>query len=221
MAKVSYIKLAIDTPDPKTYEVHYQGKSANRKTKLPGFYVNGLPSDFCRITDIRSDGYDTEVALSDTMHRAVNIYREFHKNSKRVILFRCSASAELRMEKVKQGHYIGHRKGISHKIRGTDYGADEATIGISYIIAEKIQDSAKTEYFRTDPANDYQINGRITSDLNYTVIDWTEEREAFFSSLYDSMRVLLDKMNLFFGEDADKAALFIDNNPLLLTGKTN
>jgi hypothetical protein len=174
------------------------------------FNVKGLPKKFLELMreEFLPFGFETERLLTDTLFHAVNKYKELIKKERKVILYKIEASTMLTMNKepFRPGVgecYSGIKKGISKRIRTTNFGSAEAAIGLEYIIAIEIDNGNKKYHpIAEDGSVGYAMNshGRI----EYDVMEWSEQREAFFVALYESMQKLVFGISAFFsGNDID------------------
>jgi len=213
MPKVSKLKLCIKTQYGEDYEIHYNAKEA------PLFSIKGLPEDFFRVTNVYTHGYSTEAELSTAIQKALYEYKKIKETQRKVILYKASASAELTMVKIKDGHYHGSLNGISKKLdNGFGHSAEVATFGISYRIMMEVNvvNTLKYHSIKEDGTLGYSSEKKSKEQ----VLEWTPEAEAFFESIYESMKMLVLKMSKFIEQTPEEVALFIESNQKLLSTST-
>lgn len=209
MAKVSRIQLYLKSEYGEYYEVHYNAKGAHN------FSVKGLPDDFHRVTDIMPFGYPTEAELQNAISRGVLQYKDFKQAQRKVIVYKASATAELTMHKENSnGDYRGNLNGISRKLDSFGHGSEVASFGITYRVMMEIDRTNKKQYHHINEDGSLGFSKNITT--REQVMDWSEEREAFFENIYSSMREMVLKMSKFIDQDADAVALLISGNQILL-----
>lgn len=207
MPKVSKLKLYLASKYGEDYEIWYNAKD------MPKFSIKGLPSDFSRVTEVCISGYETENDLSNSIHVAVRAYKEFKESRVKVIIYRASASAEiamLRTDPLHEGSYCGKLKGVSEKIKSFSYGSETASFGISYKVMFEIDKVNVKVYHNIQKDGSMGFENKL--DSGWQVMIWTEERELFFSKLYDSMRDMVLRISTFIDVDPDKAARLIETN---------
>lgn len=204
MPKIGIERVTIGG-DLLTLQIYY-----SRET---GFFYKGLPDEFMTVSEfinMASAEEDLKIGLNAAMRK----YYELKKTERVSIMYKCSATAELRMNKIAQG-YAGTRKGVSEKIqdmRGYGYGF---TIEFNKV---KIVDNGKdAKYYimNGDEMESYSRNRIHFSD--WCEIPFTEERMAFFEKIAESMKKLIEQLSFFFDMDQEKAMMFIEKNspPLL------
>ena len=204
MAKVSKINLRLKSDYGENYEVHYNAK------KQPGFSVKGLPEDFTAVTQVKVYGYDTEDALGAAIRTGVQNYKAIKQQSKKVIVYKASATGELTMIKKAAGHYIGKLPGISQKIDSFGYGAEEASFGITYNVMMEVETVGVKKYHYLK--EDGSMGSGKTLTRYEQVMDHTEKRELFFANIYESMRLMVQQISKFIDADSQAAAFLIDNS---------
>jgi len=195
MPKVSKIKLYLQSSWGEDYEVHYNAKNA------PKFSVKGLPEDFTRITGVNPHGFHTEAELDSEINKATNEYKRLKKTEKKVILYKASATGELTMHKEKglyEGHYVGSLPGVSKKLDSFGHGAETASFGISYQIMIEVDHVNKKQYHPIK--NDGSLGFSRNLKSKEQVMDWTQDREDFFTNIYSSMREMVLKMSQFIDQ---------------------
>mgnify|MGYP003463643941 CR=1 FL=1 len=208
MPKVGKIKLKYDSEFGKDHDIYYTSKE--------GFTVKGLPSDFHTLTDLKYYGYNSEGDLTSALLSACHKYREAKVNTKMVIMYKCVASTELRMNKVSDGSYQGLLPGVSREIDDIKSRNCIAQFGIDFMVMSVVGDGVSREYYRVDSVTK-EVKGRYSvSPREYQEMDYTEEREQFFLNLVESMKKMVVAASTFFGADPEQAALFIEQNQKLL-----
>lgn len=209
MPKVSNLKLFIKSQWGEYYEVHYNAK------KAPLFSIKGLPEDFTDVTEVRTYGYATESELQRTIEKALIIYKKDKESSRKVIIYKSSATSELTHSKAElENCYYGIFPGVSKKLGSFGHGAEIASFGISYKIMMEVDKTNKKEYHTIK--KDGLLGYGTELSTNEQVMEWTEEREVFFCNLYESMRKLVLQISVFIDKDAEEAAMLISNNNKLL-----
>ena len=201
MPKVGNIRVSFRKDEnPHFFDLFY-----NQKNK---FHIKNVPQHFQKLTEFVSEGYSTEESLKDTLNKCVIEYREKLKTERDVILYKISASSELRMNKVGEGHYSGIKKGISTKISDIGGGGPDCSIGFDYKKCKEIDEGGKKYYpYKDDGTLGYEM--RVEKSWN--IIEWTSEREDFFAGLYKSMGTMLEKISEFFSNDDEKVLERIDS----------
>lgn len=208
MPKVGKIRLRYDSEYGKEHDIYYTSKE--------GFTVKGLPSDFHTLTDLRYYGYNSEGDLTSALLSACHKYREAKVNTKMVIMYKCIASTELRMNKVSEGSYQGLLPGVSKKIEDIKSRNCIAQFGIDFVVLSVVGDGVSREYYRVDSVSK-EVKGRCSiNPWEYQEMEYTEEREQFFLNLVESMKKMVVAASKFFGTDPEQAALFIEQNQKLL-----
>lgn len=209
MPKVGKIRLKYDDDFGKEHDIYYTSKEL--------FTVKGLPNDFHSLSNFNQFGYATEDALAKALYGACHRYREAKTNTKVVILYKCQASSELKMNKVGEGHYQGLLPGVSVKIESAKYDSCLAQFGVDFLVLKVVDDGVKKEYFRVDAVTkEVKCEYRNSSVYQYQEMDYTEEREQFFLNLVESMKKMVVAASTFFGAGPEQAALFIEQNQKLL-----
>lgn len=208
MPKVSKIKLYIKSQWGEDYEVHYNAKGA------PLFSVKGLPEDFTRVTSVCTYGFTTESELDTQIHRAITEYKNLKKTERKVIIYKSSATAELTMNKEREGSYTGMLSGISKKLDSFANGAETASFGITYQIMIEVDHVNKKQYhpIKQDGSLGYARSIRDKEQI----MDWSQEREDFFKNIYSSMREMVLKISQFIDKEPKDVALLIESNQKLL-----
>lgn len=216
MPRIGNINLIYEGDGYKTHEIFYkQGQ---------GFLIKGISKEFEGLTGFKTYGWETERALTEAVKAACRKFRELKTTSKRVILYKCAASAELRMNKVSEGSYTGNLAGVSDKIADTGFGDDLASFSMDYMLAQVVNDGTDKKYFEinsvTKEPKEWELKHRDISD--YQEMDYTEEREQFFLNIVESMKKMVVSASLFFGAEPERAIKFIENkeNLLALTPKS-
>ncbi len=210
MPKIGFLSLNYEGERSTQHEIWYSRKQL--------FYIKGLSAEFLGLAKVRSMGYETEHDLISAMRTACIKYRELKKKSKKVILYKCQASLELRMEDLGNSRgYQGLLPGISKNIRSFGGFPPFASIGFEYEVAKLVDDGVNKEYYQvnsvTGETGQYSHGGH-----GWQEIDYTKEREEFFESIISAMKNMVVSLSKFFGSDSEKAALFIENNQRLLPG---
>lgn len=211
MPKVSKIKLYLESGWGEDYEVHYNAKNA------PKFSIKGLPEDFTKVTGIYPYGFATEAELDSNINKAVSEYKRLKKTERKVIVYKASATGELTMHRENgryEGHYTGSLPGISKKFDSFGHGAETASFGISYHIMIEVDHVNKRQYHPIK--NDGSLGFARNLQTKEQVMDWSEEREAFFISIYSSMSEMVLKMSQFIDQEPEEIALLIQNKQKLL-----
>ncbi len=210
--KVGNIKVRIRQDEPEqSYALHY--------TQKDKFAVKGLPIEFLRLSGFEPSYFPTENQLITDLQEAIRKYNALKKTERKVIMFKVVASALLRMNKINQGHYEGLKRGVSENI-GNLQVSNGAGIEIGFKVAIEV-DQGKKEYFELDDdglPSKYQMR---FSNNEWTIIDYSLEREQFFNSITDSLQEMVYKLSQFFGGDNESVANLIDatisNNQKLLS----
>lgn len=208
MAKVGKITVHIPGHERADYSLYYSQKN--------NFHIRGIPDDFKKLTEFMPDGYETEAVLRETLRCAIETAKEKLKSKRKVIIFIISASAELGMNKTGPGQFQGYKKGISDSIGFTGYGSNGAVLSVEYQTLFEISDGVKKEYYKINDNDSIGFRANFSSHQS-TIIDWTQEREDFFRSIYKSMSGLLLKLSgFFFSRDIDTVLKAIDSKQLIL-----
>ncbi|NBC24677.1 MAG: hypothetical protein GVX78_03580 [Bacteroidetes bacterium] len=190
-------------------------------TQKKKFEIRDLPDEIISMTDFYPSRYATEEALIKDARAACRKYRELIKTRRRVILYKCNASAALRMNKVGHGHYSGTLKGVSKKIRDfNSHSMPLASIGIEWKVCDVVDDGASQEYFEVTDIDTGEVSQfSFRKAREYQVMEFTQERYEFFQGILKAMQGMVRDLSNFFGADPEKAALMIENNQQLLPYK--
>lgn len=207
MPKVGKIKVVIPGHLGREYSLYY-----SQKTK---FYITEIPADFINLTDFITERYETEASLKDNLMRCVRLAKEKLLTERKVIVFNIAASTHLTCVKEGEGHYSGQLPGISERISKMSFGPPLCTFGVEYYIYTEFNDGVQKAYHQINPDGSAGQSRRVTD--NFTVIDWSEQREAFFESIYQNMAETLQKLSAFFFTDHITSVLdAIDHKQLKL-----
>lgn len=206
MPKVSSFYVEIDN-EPMKFDIHY-----NQKKR---FHVTSFPDRVLTLSahenSVATEGFDTEKLLVDHFREIVNIYHEKIASSKKVIAYKLYGSSEIVMNKVGDHSFSGFRNGISKRV---DTDGSGYSIGFDYIVLLETTKNGKRY-------NEVNMDGSIGYDRDYirhnewTIIDWTAEREQAFVMLADGMYSLMVKICAALGSEK-KAIAFLDSKVKLL-----
>lgn len=208
MPKIGTIKLHYEGESYRYHEIHYKQGC--------GFYIKGIPTEFQGITGFCPEYFATEKQLTDDVQAACRKYRELKTFAKRVIIYYCQASTELRMNKESHGSYKGNLPGISDKISSCNYGTPLATFGVDFKVMQVVDDGVKKEYFEVNMDNGTVSGHPFILERKWQSMDFTPERHQFFLDTVEAMKKMVLAASKFFGADPEKAALFIDNKQSFL-----
>lgn len=204
MPKIGSINLLYEGDNLIKHEIYY--------SQTHKFQIKGLSNEFYGLTGFIAHGYETEKKLTDEVEKACIKYRELKTKSRIVILYKCSASAELRMNKVSEGEYVGLAEGVSNKISDSGYNSDLAVFGIDYTIAQVIDDGVRKKYYKVDKTTREVSRFEIKDVRDFQEMEHSVERELFFENLIESMKKMVVSASKFFGADPKEATLFIERN---------
>jgi hypothetical protein len=202
MAKIGTVNLQFEGEFRKSYELHY-----NQKQK---FHIKGLTAEFLGLTNFEAQGYETERELVDKALRACRLYKELKLRSTKVIVYRCEASAELRMNRTDQSSWSGLLPGVSNKIKDVPFNSPLATFGIDFLVCIKIDDGTVPKYYKIDwstgAASKYEYHPPTGSqDMPYT-----DERYKFFVNMVEGMKNIVLEASKFFGTAPNDLAIMLD-----------
>ncbi len=155
---------------------------------------------------------ETESQLRNDLSKAVELFKELTSQTRKVILFQCVSSPMLSMHQESQNSFRGRKSGIGTKMGSANFGALECTIGIQYEVAMEIT-KGEPKYFKIDETG--KMVGEISlyrgaQHITYRVMEWSEEREAFFKNIYSGMESMFLKMAQFFSDDDKQVLQLID-----------
>lgn len=207
MPKVSHMTARI-LGEHVRFDIHYnKEKSFHLKDFNPE--ILNLVGTNNRYKEI--NGFDTEAALVNNIHRIINAYNELASTLRKVIVFSLYASTEIYMVRTGPNSHSGYRPGIDN-VRSMRDSCDYA-VGFDYaVLMETIGgDGKKYNVIHEDGTLGYSRN----LQQHETVIDWTPERQQAFEQLTDGMYQLMVKICAALG-DEKKALAFIDSKIKLL-----
>lgn len=211
MPKVGKIRLRYQGDSSVEHELHYSQKEL--------FSIKGLSAEFLALTNFVTFGYSTENELTLAIHQAVNLYKELKTNSKLVILYKCVASPELRMNKTGETSYCGTLPGVSGNIKDAGCGTIKAAFGIDFFVAQLVSDGVTKKFYPYN-STEKTIGSHPKSNVSdYQQMDYSEEREQFFINIIESMKKMVVSVSVFFDADPEQAINIISNNPKLLSSE--
>lgn len=213
MAKTGYVEVRYENYKTTRHDIYY--------TQKHQFHIRDISNEFIAVTGFRAYQYSSKEHLIDTLREACRKYREANMQSKKVIMYYCEASTLLTMNQVSDGGFEGNLAGVSSDIKKCPFGAADASFGISYKVAMMYDDGFEKKYFEIYPISGRMSTYEVNDKRKYRVIDHTDEREAFFKNMIESMKKMVLSMSMFFGADPEVAAMLIDSspNPLLTYSK--
>lgn len=187
------------------------------------FHIKGLPQNFLEIVKdtFIARSFETEDKIRTALIYAVRDWKEATKDQKKVIAYKITASADLCMNKMEghRGGFSGRREGISKRIKNADIGSEHNQLAITYVIMMAVT-KGKTEYHPI--YEDGTLGNAYTCTSDYSMIEWTAEREMFFNNISDQMYRMLVRMSTFFNDDDADVVKRIDQSKdsfLLTNGK--
>jgi len=209
MAKIGNIEFTIGSKYPKSYPLYY--------TQKYKFEIRGVDEEFFHLTKTSNMGYSTEQDLKLAMYEAIPIYHKLKEEQRLVILYRCSASTALRMNKTGRGSYTGLLPEVSRKITSIN-GAPYCTVGIDYEVYMEIFNGKDFEYYEV--GEDMEVVSSHKETWNrvsgFSIMEYTPENLEFFNNIKSSMQEMVRKLSTFFGLDAEQAQLMIQDNLKIL-----
>lgn len=171
-------------------------------SRKDGFYIKDFPEEVIiigRDDHHRTRGHDSEDSLRSTFREIIKNYHERTKSQRKVILYELSATAASRMNRKSLGYYSGTRDGIpkNFKIDSINGCMDASGFTVGFRVCLEVT-QGETKYF------DYEEDGslkKFSSRKQPTehLIDWSEEREAFFKSVAVGLDDLFLKVVKFLG----------------------
>lgn len=189
----------------REFNVHY--------TKNEKFHLKDFPIEIVRSVPYAVDGetsrFSTEESLVSYYTIILERFHELISKTKKVIAYRLCAP-----EKFK--YLPGVTPEMAKKL-GYAGGRDENIFGftIEYYILMQQTDNGIS--YRNIDRNGTVSGLSSIGTHGLIVIDYTEEREAFFESIKKSMQEMFVKV-ISIMEDGDKLSLMIDQGGLKLLG---
>lgn len=165
-------------------------------TRESGFFYKGLPSDFLNVTGFCNVGFKSEDALLGAFRSALNVYHERMKQTKKIIQYSLRGSTEMLLNKIGEGCYSGHKKGVSKKFSTTEGGG--YTFGFDYTILIETSGTDKKRYYQIKEDGSIGREMQVRGDIHN--IDWTPEREQFFKDMADNLQRLINGVSSFFDQ---------------------
>jgi len=207
MPKVGKIRTIIPGHTVRDYSLYYSQKQK--------FYITDIPEDFTKLSEFIDQSYETEQLLRDNLERCIRIAKEKLLCQRKVIAFRVAASHHLRLNPSGENAYSGTLPGISDKIAGFNtHGIPRCAFGVEYLVLYEYNDGVKIEYRQVNADGSLGYSLRV-DQREYTIIDYTADREAFFLSIYDNMAGIVLKLSqFFFSRDLEAVLHGIDNKQL-------
>lgn len=133
----------------------------------------------------------TEKECDESFTGVVLQFAGLKQKKDRVILYRIDLEGKIKDEKGKVIYNCGHFT--------DDRGVK---IQFDYMVANRLRYGGTVSYF-DDQGKKVWIGGE-------SVMEWSEEREAFFASFQQAMEQAILKANVFFGKNSQKLAKLID-----------
>lgn len=219
MPKVGKISTNLSA-EIQAYDLWYSPKEK--------FHIKGLPEHFLQTMydEFQPWGYPSEGEIRTAFLIAVTNYKERIKTFRKVILFKIVGSHLLTMNKdpFNKEHgqsFSGMKRGISKRISTTNFGAEEAEVGISYQLAQEVN-TGTLQYLPINEDGSLGFALRISvQTTDWQIIEWTPAREAFFESIYAGMEQLILRISEFFAGTDEVLLKKIDHagGKFLLTDK--
>jgi hypothetical protein len=212
MAKVGNVEFYIKG-ELRRFELHYSQRD--------GFRAKDFPDEITRMAGTYSSGYATEGQLKDSLFKAIEKYHELISKERKIIAYSIMLPAEMKMNKTGEGSYSGYRpevpKKLHYRLRDSPLGFYGFGFLIDYKVYAEIESNGLTYYkINSDGTKGYKDNN-FDKNKNL-VMDWSEEREAFFKGLHASTKAMVDKMLAFFGKEDDELLGLIDAGGQKLLG---
>jgi len=142
---------------------------------------------------------DTEKECDEAFLRLIVEFAGIKQKKDKVILYRVDLEAKIKDKRGKviydRGHFADDR-GVK--------------IQFDYMVANRVRHGGTVAYFN-DEGKKVWIGGE-------SVMEWTDEREAFFAAFQQALEQAILKADAFFGKNSKTLARFIDHQwapPLL------
>lgn len=197
MPKIGTINLNIRGKLDR-YEIHYSQKML--------FEIRGIPDDVFRLTDTMPSRYETEHELVNTIHGALRRYHEIIKTQRKVIAYRIMLPSNFRMTREKRGHWTHDNVMIPANLKGKisdsafDVNALDWNFGFLLEFEVFIEvDDVKKKYFSLTDTGEKDRERQLNKA--HIIIDYSENKEAFFRSLELSTKSMVEKLLNFLGQD--------------------
>lgn len=206
MPKVSNIEITI-LGKHERYDIYYGKKDM--------FSIKGIPTEIIRMTSLRTTDFNTEAALIEAVQNAVRKYHQLITSEKKVIAYKIQLPNDFKMNRTGDGSWAGRNEMIPtkllHKIDGFGFrqGGLKFAFGfqLSYENLLEITENGVVYYeIRLDGSR----GGARNKDSQTMLMDWTEEREAFFKMIQSNTKQMVEKMLLFLSQDDEKLLTLID-----------
>lgn len=166
-------------------------------TRDIGFFYKNLSADFISVTHFPNGGYESEASLVSAFRKALNVYHEQMKQTKKIIQYSLEGSIEMIMNKVSEGHYSGRKHSVSSKFSTTTDGSGYV-FGFNYAILLETSGTDKKRYYIIK--EDGSVIREIQLSHNAHYIDYTPEREQFFKDMADNLQRLINGVSSFFDQ---------------------
>lgn len=169
-------------------------------SRKAGFYADKLPSDFLTMTEFDKRLFASEKDFMDTLKCEIHRYHEMITKRRKVILYKLNGSSAMLMNQESKGCYHGRKEGVSSQFKGISFCSDapEYMFGFSYEV--RIEVKGEGENYYSIGENGEPVLPYIRGRGSWEVIDWSEEREAFFKGMVDSLQKLINSTSSFFDQ---------------------
>jgi exo-beta-1,3-glucanase (GH17 family) len=188
MPKVSSATFIIDGKHQK-FDIYYSKKDQ--------FEIKGFPAEIIELGKPEdrgvygiTRGWQTENELVNNFQSIIKLYHNKKATSKKVILFYLSATADIAMNKVSNGGYVGRKAGIHPDVRSQQDRGWGLTI--QYYVAMRSENNG-TRYNWID--DDGIIRSTITVTRDMQEIEWTPQREQTFRDICAAMEKMVMKIS--------------------------
>jgi hypothetical protein len=181
------------------------------------FIKGGLPTKVANVlgNKISTEYYDSPMSLSVAMNLFAKDYDDAIHTAKKVIVYNiCFGASVIEDINATGTKYSGSLK---NRTQGTGFNFNYH-ICIQHTIENKVVIKELVKKYFTE-GELVESNHVYHVDYDESVIDWTPEREQFFSDLKETTNELCEKIRSFFGDDDTKRLQAIDSGVKLLGGK--
>jgi hypothetical protein len=187
----------------KTQEFEVAGKTFTKQMtyRSGGKFEIKVPAEIGEVVHTLCVSGKTEAECDESFTRVVVEFAGLRQKKDKVILYRIDLEGKIKDARGKviysRGHFTDDR-GVK--------------IQFDYMVANRIRYGGTVAYFNDDGKKVW-IGGE-------SVMEWTPDREAFFSGFQAALEQAILRADTFFGKNSQKLAKLIDAKklPLLLGG---
>lgn len=220
MPKVGTVEFIIKGK-PQKFDLMYSRKE--------GFSLKNFPSDITDIVSSRNiQFHNTEAELVSYYNGAIREYHQLIEKNTKVILYALYLPTEKIMNRIGYGHYQGHQNWIpnnmSRKIESMN--GDGFGFQLEYRVVVRVENNF-TKYYEIKEAqfdgdeHEDELRRETHKKQNEFEIEWTPQREAFFTSMEAQVDEMIKKMVSFFAKDEKQLLQIFDAGGIKLLGNPN